>query len=229
MRKDRGNKTVATKATTVLPEAVSYDGVTDYLSRSTDLVGNVDSKTFTFSCWVYYMGLSAGYVIYQKGTTDSFRISLSTDGTFILNAKNSAGTTILTINVPLRSLPVQTFSDILISCDMVSTANRYVYIGDRQVSATWTTYTNDTINFTEPLWSIGAIDTGGLPLKGRLSHLFLDYTYRDLSIEANRRLFITADGKPADWNTTKALNGILMLQMKDASTAHINDGYGGGR
>ena len=36
--------------TTVMPEGVDFDGVNDYLSRSTDLVGNVDSKTFTFSC-----------------------------------------------------------------------------------------------------------------------------------------------------------------------------------
>ena len=39
----------------VAPEGVSFDGVTDYLSRSTDLVGNVDSKTFTFNCWIYFV------------------------------------------------------------------------------------------------------------------------------------------------------------------------------
>ena len=38
---------------TEVPEAVDFDGVEDYLSRSEDLVGNSDGKTFTFSSWVY--------------------------------------------------------------------------------------------------------------------------------------------------------------------------------
>jgi hypothetical protein len=32
-----------------LPVGVDFDGTNDYLSRSSDLVGNADGKTFTFS------------------------------------------------------------------------------------------------------------------------------------------------------------------------------------
>ncbi len=39
--------------TTEVAEAVDFDGEDDYLSRSSDLIGNQDSKTFTFSTWVY--------------------------------------------------------------------------------------------------------------------------------------------------------------------------------
>ena len=52
---------------------------------------------------------------------------------------------------------------------------------------------------------------------GRLAHFFLDYTYRDLSIESNRRLFITAEGKPT--NNQETLNPILYLPLKSAETA----------
>ena len=31
-------------------DAIDFDGANDYLSRSSDLVGNTDGKTFTFSC-----------------------------------------------------------------------------------------------------------------------------------------------------------------------------------
>jgi hypothetical protein len=39
--------------TGVEPVGIEFDGSNDYLTRTTDLVGNQDSKTFTFSCWVY--------------------------------------------------------------------------------------------------------------------------------------------------------------------------------
>ena len=46
------------------PEGVDFDGVNDYLSRSSDLVGNVNSKTFTFSCWFYFCRYSLSRIKY---------------------------------------------------------------------------------------------------------------------------------------------------------------------
>lgn len=60
---------------------------------------------------------------------------------------------------------------------------------------------------------------------GRLAHVFLDYTYRDLSIEANRRLFITADRKPAEG--LEELNPILYLPLTDPTQPGKNLGTGG--
>ena len=54
-------------------EGVDFDGTYDYLSRSTDLVGNVDSKTFTFSAWVYYLGgANLAPYISHTGSTQAF-------------------------------------------------------------------------------------------------------------------------------------------------------------
>jgi len=213
----------------VVPEAVSFDGVTDYLSRSADLVGNVDSKTFTFSCWVYNSPVTTTNrrVIYSSGVgannfTDLFEISLakSGDGYKIYGYYRY----LLGFSSYSFEIPINTYFNLIISIDMNNTANRSVYINDKLIGGlTFSLYSNNTLGFTNNNHYIGNdIYTPTNVLKGRLSHLFLDYTYRDLSIEANRRLFITADGKPADWDVTKALNGILMLEMKDASTAHIN-------
>lgn len=183
----------------VVPEAVSLDGVTDYMSRSTDLVGNVDSKTFTFSCWLYigdttslpYMlaledaGTNRGYIAVNAGTSALY---------FVL--KNSANTAILNLNTVTACS--NTFIHIAGSFDMSDTAKRHIYINDNPTSPTWTTYTNDVIDFTSPSWVIGAskLDGSGTE-KQRLSNLFLAYEYIDLSIEANRRIFIDSDGKPA--------------------------------
>ena len=49
-------------------EAVSFDRTNDYLSRSSDLTGNADSKTFTFSCW-FYKSTAAINHIYTVGYT----------------------------------------------------------------------------------------------------------------------------------------------------------------
>jgi len=38
-------------ATATQAEAVDFDGTNDYLRRTSDLTGNTDGKTFTFSFW----------------------------------------------------------------------------------------------------------------------------------------------------------------------------------
>jgi hypothetical protein len=53
----------------------------------------------------------------------------------------------------------------------------------------------------------------------------MDYTYRDLSVEANRRLFVTADLKPADGQAS--LNPILYLPLNDPTAPGANAGTGG--
>jgi len=213
---------VSTEVTTVAPEGTSFDGDTDYLSRSSDFVGNTDSKTFTFSCLVY-RGQDGIISFPIRSNGGAFRVDVR-DTTINIEAYNSSLSLILslTIDASIRD----TWSEVLVSGDMNSQSTIKAYLSDVS-NFTINTYVNDTIDFTRSDWYIGSGNGASNFVKGRLSNLYLDYTYRDLSIEANRRLFITADGKPADWATLVALNPILALQMKDASTAHINDGTGG--
>ena len=225
MIKDRGAVSESLKGSVELPLAVSFDGTNDFLSRSTDLINNQDSKTFTFSVWVYIsspFGYSSATMRILEGYQALTITQLGGSNTFRIEAENSAGTIILKADV---EMVMNTFVQILISVDLANVSNRSIYINDIAYPATWTTYTNAEIDFTRPSHYIGARYLGDNNVHGRLSNLFLDYTYRDLSIEANRRLFITADGKPADG--LASLNPILYLPMTDASTAHINEGTGG--
>ena len=226
--------TTTTTTTTILPEGVSFDGSTDYLSRSSDLVGNVDSKTFTFSCWVYpdvvtYNWFS-GYETGARNNTSVNRVVLrvNQDRSYKILVWNSQETIILNAYTSPFSVPRNTWSNIIVSLDSSNSANRNVYINDTLASVTWATYTDTLLPFSQNNKHSVGIDSHyseRVDGKQRLSHLFLDYTYRDLSIEANRRLFITADGKPASGLET--LNPILYLPMKDKATAHINLGTGG--
>ena len=207
------------------PEGVSFDGVTDYLSRSTDLVGNVDSKTFTFSCWVYGADRSNHLPLYSF-PNGRVQIQITTSGVISIKLYNASGVTIVEGNTSLDGFTYKTFLCLMISIDTTSTLKRHVYLGDLDITSkfSWTTYTNADIDFTYTTHEVARY-TAARYAKGRLSDVFLDYVYRDLSIEANRRLFITADGKPADGQAS--LNPILYLPMKDAATAHINEGTGG--
>lgn len=214
---------VSTESTTVIDEtgAVSF-GTGDRLSSS-GITGIADSKTFTLSLWFYITPDSDGKLI---NLTNYFYLDFdATNARMRIYAKNTSGTAILeadydwpsSLTCPL----INTFTNVIISCDMSNTSKRHIYINDIS-NALWNTYTNSAIGFTT-LGTANDIPSTAQPV--RMSNVFFDQTYRDLSIEANRRLFITADGKPASGQAS--LNPILYLPMKDASTAHINLGTGG--
>lgn len=209
-----------------IPGAIDFDGANDYLSRSSDLVGNADGKTFTFSAWVYKK-LPDSFVYIVANTSLRFQVLLQSDGiqfreynasgTEILNAQTAAGV----------ELPASTWCHILFSVDLSSTTKRRFFIDDREVSLTYLTYTNDDVDFTQGNWAVGADVNNTWPAEIRLAHVYLDHTYRDLSIEANRRLFITDDLKPAKKADVAALNPILYLPLDDATIPGLNLGTGG--
>ena len=172
-------------------DAIDFDGATDYLSRSSDLVGNADGKTFTFSAWVWPNNTGSASRVYACTNSGAARFSVSYNtGTLTVSGVNSTGTTVLSAASTNVVLPLNSFSHVLVSMDLTSASNRSIYVNDVSVAVTWDTYTNDAIDFTLAEHGIGEAIGFGQKVKGRLAHLYLDYTYRDLSIEANRRIFV---------------------------------------
>jgi hypothetical protein len=189
--------------TTVAPEGVSFDGSTDYMSRSTDLVGNTTTKTLTISAWVYVSSLMGSqFPIYENhdGVNRNYLDISGTgsaNGYIIFILRNSAGTIILNMYTPSNPIAKNTDIHILISIDMANVANRSIYINDTLIStASWGTFTNDFIPLMYANHWIGK-NVNNVWAKGRLSNLFIAREYIDLSVTANRRIFITEDGKPA--------------------------------
>jgi len=226
-------------ASGISPEAVSFDGhlgnnATDYLSRTTPLSNQADSKTFTFSTWAWLDGANGGLLYLGN---NRFFITFEGGGDYFkCEGRDANNTRHLRFEAPTGLVPVNTWVNILMSFDMSDTSKRHIYINEVDItSATFTgsfpTYTNGTLDFTpaassgaDMTYRIGAQYNAQSKLGGRLAHFFFDYTYRDLSVTANRRLFITADGKPSD---TIPSNPIMYLPMKDAATAGVNSGTGG--
>jgi len=212
----------------ILPEAIDFDGTNDYLSRSSDLVGNTDGKTFTFSCWVYNYHTTSLSLYSSKTSAGTINIYVNNSGTLYIQMVNATGTEIrLNWEAPSKTIPFGTWVNIIISMNMASTSYRHIYVSDKVVTGAYTFYANEDILFAHTDHyinsNLGSSERG----KGRLSHAFLDYTYRDLSTESNRRLFCTEDLKPADPATLIALNPIMYMQLTDPDTAHVNSGTGG--
>lgn len=202
--------------------AIDLDGVNDYISRSSDFTGNADGKVFTFSIW-FYRTYASGACVPIDLNGGRFQISVS--GNLFIYAKNASGTLVLDAYSITGTL-LNTFNHLLVSVDLSNPSNRYVYLNDVQLVMDWTgAYTNQAIDFTGTTHTIGRDTASVYDWYGRLAHIFLDYTYRDLSVEANRRLFITADRKPAAGQ--EALNPIAYFKMDDPTTCHINSGTGG--
>lgn len=210
--------------------AVDLDGTNDYLSRASDFTGNADGKTFTFSAWVWLASLPGAQQLTRSfsGSGSGLAVLVEDAGAamqFHFLAYNSAGSTVLSAFCTAPLSLIGTWVHVVGSFDLANSSNRSIYVNDVTGAVTWTTYTNDTIDFTKTAHGVGASQSGASPVRGRLAHVFLDYTYRDLSNSTNRRYFITADRKPAQGQA--ALNPILYLPMDDPTTAHINQGTGG--
>jgi len=217
----------------ISPEAVSFDGTNDYLGRSSDLTGNADGKTFTFSAWIYEaVGDSYLYHIDSGAGATRFMIAVDGQGTGamlrILAVAGASNTTSLYVR-DAGHFPVHTWTHVLCSFDMANSSNRYIYINDVAQSVTYDDYLNNNLDFTSASYlTVGGAKYSGGPyglVDGRLAHVFLDYTYRNLSTTSNRRLFITSDRKPADGQAS--LSPIIYLPMKDADTTGTNEGTGG--
>jgi len=203
----------------VEPVGIDFDGTNDYLNRSSDLVGNADGKTFTFSAWVYKTD-ATGYV-YSSGTSNQFIVYTSNDRVSVLG-KNSGNTYILSAETGTNKIPRNTWTHIIISMDLSNASNRYIYVNDVSQSITASTYTNDSIDFTNSSHEINTSDNSN-DIFGRLAGVYLDYTYRDLSVEANRRDFIDDDGL----YVTPPTSGIISVPLDDPEDIGYNAGTGG--
>ncbi len=205
--------------------SADFDGVNDYLLRSSDLVGNTDGKAFTLSVWLYVKeNSSLSYVVDLGG---GFYLSRSSAGVFTVYGSLLG---VEKLNVSFSNVPevLDTFVNILVSVDLSNVLNRSVYMNDKAPSSvTWNTYVDSNIEFTKGSLgvSVGSSYLGASKFKGRISDLFMDYSFRDLSIESNRRDFITSDLRSPEKPSYSS--PLIYLPMANSSIFFKNKGTGG--
>jgi len=211
-----GNSAIAGE----VAEAIDFDGTNDYLSRSSDLTGNTDSSAMTFSAWIW-LSSSTSYQ-YFYAARNRFTVGTVSNTTFEVNAYDSSGIAIKRFTVSSPDIAKDTFVHF---CCSFNTLNIRAAVNDVVASLSVSVNNSGTVDFTQTQHFIGRDLSGATLYGGRLSNVFLDYTYRDLSVTANRRLFVTADLKPAA--DQASLNPILYLPLNDPTAPGANAGTGG--
>ena len=219
--------------------STEFDANLQLLDKPGGLTGATASKQFTFSGW--FKPDQAGGVsvidLRTSGTTSSFAIGVGTN--IGLEGRNSSGTRVLDSYTGNNNpIPYGVWSHLLVSVDL-ATDSVDVYVNDTNISGTLTKQNiNDTITFSpnpspSVLHKIGASTSapnnvpGGDRFSGNMAHMYLDFTYRPLSVEANRRLFIDGNGGSAPVAPLIALAPILYLPMTQDYAVGENVGTGG--
>ena len=186
------------------PEGVSFDGSTDYLTLAPTISSGGSYVTHSF---FIYLTNDIGMVFKKTG----------------VEIEIYSGKIAVKMGGGIQSE---------YTVDMLSGSyqNRWTHVLIYSTSSKNDIYLNETLLTSLYDSSSYNVAWGGsheimLGVKGRLAHFVQEFAQRDYSVESNRRLFIDADGKPADGQAS--LNPSIYLPMTDAATAHVNEGTGG--
>lgn len=123
---------------------------------------------------------------------------LNASGEFFANLVNGAAGVILDVVTTGTTYNDGNWHHVAFWCDMTSTGLRGLYIDDADATPTWNTYTDDQIGMGFRYANIfnrfdGNFQNGDLYLA---EVAFDTRNFLDLGIEANRRLFLNANGTP---------------------------------
>ena len=184
-----------------------YDGTNDYAVRGAELTGNVDGKAGTVSIWIQVdVGVAnTSYLrLFNNGTGDFISLFRNGDpynsgprGAWTMYGENSAGTKILELTGSTAIDQDSTWHHLLYSWDLASGLGHF-YLDDTEDEAGTPTLTNDTLDYTRAAFGFGAEAGGANKFNGSNSEAYINFAeYVDITVEANRRDFITAGGKPA--------------------------------
>jgi hypothetical protein len=210
--------------------AAAFDGTNDYLARGAEFTGLADSKVGIVSMWVLISGGDGGTRRLLFVPSTRFAISIIDTNVLQVLARNAADTGIMTMTTTPTYLAGPTWLHILSSWDLATTT-RLLYVNDAAPALAVNTASNDTIDYTNANWGVGATNAGVGKLQGAMADVFFDDTFLDISVEANRRKFISSTGRPVslghDGSIPLGAQPILFLSG-NVATWHVNKGSGGG-
>lgn len=221
-------------------DAADFDGTNDDLGRAT-LTAQANSKSGIFSVWLrpdalanvnIFDGLDTGVF----STAFNMLISNVAAGDWDLLLLTTAGATVIDYRCTAGGrLTTGAWQNILCSWD-ASTTTLHMYRNDVDAKGAGIINNAEACHGIVDEWSVGDFSGGGGGrYDGGMAELyFAPGQYIDLSVEANRRKFISATGKPVDLGSTGATPTgtapLVYLHLSDGETANnfaVNRGTGG--
>lgn len=174
----------------------AFDG-TSYLQKSTALDGISDGKSGTISCW--FKSNTTGEQKILNCANNSITLQVNSDGVVRVIGRNSAGTIILDMESLVSVGGDGTWHHVVASWDLATTSGDLYLDSSDNLDISSLVLTNDTIDYTQVDYTIGANSSGGDLFTGELGQLWLDTVAVDLTDPAVLAKFIVdATGKPTD-------------------------------
>lgn len=175
----------------------TFDGSNDYATHTGALTGITDGKAGTLSVWLNTGALSSGTtydVVYISTTRMLMRRDSSNN--LIVQGYTAGNVTTLLLTSSSNLGASSGWNHWLASWDLAAGAG-YLYKDDASHLAGGPTLNNNNIDYTFNNSVVGAQNTSFKWL-GDMAELYFDDSFIDISVEANRRKFIDAAGKPVN-------------------------------
>ncbi len=206
-----------------------FEGSNTRLARNGNLTGLSDGNVFTLSAWV--KRLDSDFFAIMSNDTGRFDVSIdrvSTGSNLRVRLDDSSGSTILASET-LGGVP-SSWSHVLISIDTAAGVF-HAYINDVAQSTTSGFLSTNAIDFTTGDFFIGRSGGQGDGANGYMYDPYFTDEFIDISIEANRRKFISAAGKPVRLGLTGATptgTAAKVFCSGAINNWNVNKGTGGG-
>lgn len=172
------------------------DGSTQYLSGSA-LTGIADGKKGTIACLIRFANSASASEVIINNTGAKFTFQRNVAGKIAIIGRNAANSIIINVLTATNVAANAGTYAILFQYDLTGSNTAQVYVNDVSQSLTFTTFTNDTIQYTSGTFAIGSNVGGSSFVTGDLYSLWFDPTGTiDFTVEANRRLFFDDYGTP---------------------------------
>lgn len=217
-------------ANTYVASAVTFDGTNDYLARAADLTGLADGKAGLISVWLKFAaaGDGASQMILgsnQGASTARFGLQRLAGNLFGVRGRNATGTAILARNSTTNITSASGWVHVIASWNLATPVCQ-IYVNNVDDQNPSGTLTNDTIDYTTGNAFVGADSGAAAKLNADVADLWFNPTYLDLSVDANRALFIK-NGRPVNPTVPVAALGTpCILLSGNAAAFATNQGSG---
>ncbi len=202
--------------------AVVYGSTTSYAAPA----GNTGTISFWFHHNAATWPAAAEVLLDFKDSSSTSKLELRTASSGRLNlvGDNAAGSVILGLLTQTNVFSPQTWYHVLISWDLANTTAHF-YVNDVELTNFGIATTlDDTIPAVSQI-GVFAQRSGGLITDAAFADVYVSSDYLDLSVEANRRVFVDAEGNPVD--LTGFGSPHLLLNNATHGSWFNNNGSGG--
>lgn len=213
-------------------DSVDFNGSTNFAYRLTDLTGNADGKTGMFSVWTRIDGSVVNTPCVFTAVTDSGVFSFNSElvipvagaANLAVGLNNATGVNILDLRTSTKYSAGATWRHWLAAWNLATGYAKF-YVTDTD-DTNLLGISNDTANYAGTGYQsgVGAFQFGGgaaVNFDGCIAELYYaPNQFLDITIQAIRRRFISASGKPVHLGVT----GNLPTGASPLVYLHIDDG-----